>query len=169
MVTDLSIPAPGGDNTGGERGFTMKKVINGKPYDTQIAEKLAEYSYGQGPRDFTHFTEKLYRKRTGEYFLYGEGGPMSKYSVETAQNSWSGSERITPLSISAAQEWAEKVCDGDEYEKIFGAVEEEKVQVTGWVPQVVKDAADELKKTRGIKFADIYAAGVAALKETEGD
>ena len=57
----------------------MKKVINGRRYDTEGAMRLAGYRYGM-PRDLGYWEETLYRKRTGEFFLHGEGGPASKYA-----------------------------------------------------------------------------------------
>lgn len=103
----------------------MKKIINGKRYDTETATRLGEYWNGLSRRDFGFMEETLYRKKTGEYFLYGEGGPASRYSRAVGQNSWSGGERIMPMTIQEAKEWAEKHLDGDEYESIFGEVEED--------------------------------------------
>lgn len=105
----------------------MKKVIDGKRYDTDTAKKLAYDSYSN-PRDFNHWVEELYRKNTGEFFLYGTGGPMSRYAVSTGQNEWSGGEKIIPLTTEAAQAWAEKHLSADEYEAIFGAVAEEAIE-----------------------------------------
>lgn len=101
----------------------MKKVIKGKRYDTETAKEVACDSYSNY-RDFAHWTETLYRKSTGEFFLYGEGGPMSRYAEPVGQTGWSGGEKIIPLSVEAAKEWAEEHLDGDEYEKIFGVIEE---------------------------------------------
>ena len=58
----------------------MKKIINGKKYDTETATKIGEYSNGYSTSDFHYIDETLYRKKTGEFFLYGEGGPMTRYS-----------------------------------------------------------------------------------------
>lgn len=102
----------------------MKKIIDGRRYDTDSAKYLAESIYSNYS-DFHYWKETLYRKTTGEYFLHGEGGPMSRYATATGQNSWSGGERIMPMSIEDAQKWAEEHLDGDEYEKLFGAVEDE--------------------------------------------
>ena len=63
----------------------MKKIINGKKYDTDTAQELASWDNGGGWRDFHHCEETLYRKKTGEFFLFGEGGPMTKYAVSTGQ------------------------------------------------------------------------------------
>jgi len=111
----------------------MKKIINGKVYDTEKAKQVAFYSNAGSWRDFQHYEETLYLKRTGEYFLFGEGGPMTRYARSEGQNSWTGGERIEPLTYAAAKEWAEEHLDGDEYEAIFGeVVEEEGKEVVTW-------------------------------------
>lgn len=102
----------------------MKKIINGKLYDTETAKEIGRKAHGEGPRDFRHYTEELYKKRTGEYFLYGEGGPMSRYAVTVGQNQWSGGEKIIPLDYKAATEWAEENLDADDYQTEFGPVSE---------------------------------------------
>lgn len=111
----------------------MKKIINGKVYDTEKAKQVASYSNAGSWRDFQHYEETLYLKKTGEYFLFGEGGPMTRYARSEGQNSWTGGERIEPLTYAAAKEWAEEHLDGDEYEAIFGeVVEEEGKEVVTW-------------------------------------
>ncbi len=101
----------------------MKKIINGKKYDTDTAKFLGYWTNGLGG-DFRHVREELYRKKTGEYFLYGLGGPMSKYASCVSQNCWGGGEQITPLTEEKAKKWAEMHLSVDEYEAIFGDVEE---------------------------------------------
>ena len=98
----------------------MKKIIDGRKYDTETAVALATYSDGKGWRDFSHFEETLYRKKTGEFFLHGSGGPMTKYSRSRGQNEWSGGDEIIPLKFEAARKWAEEHMDVEEYEEIFG-------------------------------------------------
>jgi len=104
--------------------INMKKVIKGKVYDTEKAEKVGEYWNGIPSNDFRYCYEVLYKKKTGELFLYGTGGAMSRYHCTNGDN-WSGDERIIPLSYKAAQQWAEANLDGDEYEKIFGFIDED--------------------------------------------
>lgn len=70
----------------------MKKIINKKTYDTETAKPVCTYSYVFAG-DFRKVTETLYRKKTGEYFLHGIGGPASKYPKET----------IIPMASSAAE------------------------------------------------------------------
>lgn len=142
----------------------MKKFINGKKYNTATAKRIGDASYSNRT-DFAYWYEELYQKKTGEFFLYGEGGPASKYSRATGQNEWSGSEAITPLTLAEAQEWGEKYLDGDEYEQVFGCIEEGKSQISTWVTDSVKADIDKLRDEQGYTLADIFAAGVNALRD----
>nr|DAG17079.1 MAG TPA: Putative plasmid related protein-helix-helix, DNA BINDING PROTEIN [Caudoviricetes sp.] len=101
----------------------MKKVINGKVYDTGTARKVGCIDFGLEDRLFG-WSETLFVKRTGEYFLLGEGGPGSKYSVRTGVNESSGSTKIFPLAYDEACKWAEDNLDGDEYIAEFGEIAE---------------------------------------------
>ena len=98
----------------------MKKIIKGKLYDTTTAKRLGEYEPRPNTSDFHWYCETLYQKKTGEFFLHGEGNAASKYSKSCGQNEWCGSEKIMPMTFKEAQEWAEKHLDGDEYCEIFG-------------------------------------------------
>ena len=102
----------------------MKKIINGKRYNTESAELCGSHEYGY-PGDFNYVSEELYQKRTGEFFLHGEGGANSKYREEISMNSWSGGEKIIPLTDDEAREWAEEYLDSEDYEKLFTVAEEE--------------------------------------------
>ena len=126
----------------------MKKIINGKLYDTETARELGSDSYSNS-RDFNYWYEALYQKRTGEFFLYGEGGPMSRYARSIDQNSWSGGEKIMPLSAANARKWVEEHLDAEDYEAIFGLPDEdaEKVMLSIQLPadlsaQIRQNAAD---------------------------
>lgn len=102
----------------------MKKIINGKKYDTDTAAEVGYYSNGGGWGDFHHYEETLYRKRTGEFFLYGEGGPMTGYAESCGMNEYCGGWSIKPMTENQAKAWAETHIDADDYEKIFGEVDE---------------------------------------------
>lgn len=123
----------------------MKKIINGKLYDTDTAKEIGSRFHGEGVRDFRHYSETLYRKRTGEYFLYGEGGPMSRYAETIGQNQWSGGEKIIPLDYKAATKWAEENMDADDYQAEFGQVSEEGERVTLSI-SVDAAVADRIRK-----------------------
>lgn len=97
----------------------MKRIIHNRVYDTETAQKLGEWNNGYYTSDFPFCAETLYRKRTGEYFLFGEGHAMSKYASHSGNNSGWG-EKIIPLSYEEAQKWAEEHLDADDYISIFG-------------------------------------------------
>ena len=104
----------------------MKKIINGKRYDTSKAKEIGYWSNNLSNHDFNHCDEWLYKKRTGEYFLYGEGGPMTRYA-ERVGDMWGGGSEITPLSYEDARQWAEEHLDADEYEAEFEVIEDDKI------------------------------------------
>lgn len=103
----------------------MKKIINGKVYDTTTAERVGGWSNNCSTGDFNYCSEELYQKRTGEFFLFGEGGPRSKYAVSCGNNDWGYGKRIIPLTYEAAQKWAEEHLSAEGYEAIFGEVVED--------------------------------------------
>lgn len=101
----------------------MKMIISGKLYDTEKAKRLGVDGGGDG---MSSWSEYLYQKRTGEFFLHGIGGPATKYAeYVAASNAWSGGEKIQPMSVDAAQKWAEEHLDADEYDTIFGLPDED--------------------------------------------
>ena len=102
----------------------MKKIINGRVYDTEKAKELGTYANYGSWRDFSHLEETLYRKKTGEYFLYGVGGPRSPYAEHTV-NGWGSGDAIRPLTFEDARKWAEEKLSAGEYESFFGEVSED--------------------------------------------
>ena len=101
----------------------MKKIIYNRMYNTETAECLADWDNGLSRRDFNYLDEYLYRKKTGEYFLYGIGGPNTWCSQPVGEM-FSGGEKIEPLTEQEAREWAERRLGADEYIEIFGEPEE---------------------------------------------
>lgn len=96
----------------------MEKIIKGKRYNTATAEAVAEHEYLYRS-DFEWVHEILYQKRTGEYFLWGEGGPKSKYRKKVEQRVFVDGEGIKPLTIDEAKAFVEKYGTPEEYEKLF--------------------------------------------------
>ena len=101
----------------------MKKIINGKKYDTETAVWICNHSDGY-TSDFNFIDEDLYRKKTGEFFLAGEGGAMTEYSHTVSQNCWARGSGIFPLTINEAREWGEDHMNCKEFEEVFGEVAE---------------------------------------------
>lgn len=126
----------------------MKKIINGRMYDTNTANGVGEWESSYGYTDFHWYQEKLFRKRTGEYFLYGEGNAASPYRRAVEQNCWTGSEDIKPLTVEEARIWAEEHLTADEYETEFGEVSEDESRMAicitlprSMVEQIKREAA----------------------------
>ena len=140
----------------------MKKIINQKRYDTDTAKKLGTREYSH-PGDFNWTSETLYQKRTGEFFLHGEGGAASKYAEAVGQNSWSGGERIMPLSFEDARKWAEENLEADEYEAIFGEVSEDGAKKT--IGLSLPESVVEKLRTEAGKSGQTMSDIVAGLVE----
>lgn len=130
----------------------MRKIINGRLYDTDKAQEMGSYQYLY-PRDFAWTHEVLYRKRTGEFFTWGEGGPRSRYAV-SEDHGWSSGEAITPISFEDAQAWAEEHLEAEEYEAIFGEVSEdaEDVVISAKLPAAVDAKLRRMAAESGISI-----------------
>lgn len=133
----------------------MKKIINGKRYDTTTARYVGGWNNNRGFRDFSHCYEDLYCKKTGEYFLYGAGGPMSKYAESTGQNQWSGGEDIVLMTAEEAREWAEEKLPPEKYEAEFTVIEDE--------PLEPGTRIRELREAAGLTQTDL--AGLAGMAQ----
>lgn len=48
----------------------MKKIINGKKYDTDMAKEVGYDNNGLLCSDFYYIEETLYKKKTGEFFMW---------------------------------------------------------------------------------------------------
>lgn len=101
----------------------MRKVICGRMFDTETAKKLGEWnSKMKGILNYDrafnnsyggYWEEAVYRKETGEYFLY------SWSYIDTGTGG-----HLELLSESDAKKILMQMLDGDQYEAIFGKVKE---------------------------------------------
>lgn len=89
----------------------MKKIINGKLYDTETAREVGSWTNGLGYNDIHFIRRTLYKKKTGEFFSHEEVGS-------------SGLQDIIPLSLQEAKRFAETFLTVEEYIETFGEVEE---------------------------------------------
>ena len=143
----------------------MKKIIGGRKYDTTTATKVGEYEDGL-KSDYRYFSETLYRKRGGEYFLHGYGHGRSRYATQLGDGYWGTGERIIPLSYEDARKWAEEHLDADDYESEFGAVGEdegESVVLSVRVSPAAKSALDRVAARTGRSKGDIVTEALLAL------
>ena len=134
----------------------MKKIIEGRVYNTDTAELVGEWANTYNTRDFNFCIEKLYRKKTGEFFFHCRGGAMSKYAVSVGSNAMSGSEQIRPISFEYAKRWAEEHLTADEYEKLFGEVAEDDSRRVVGISLTVT-AHEKLKQTAGKRGITVSA------------
>lgn len=97
----------------------LKRIIDGKTYNTETATQLASWSSANNP-DTAHQQYEhggiLFQTRFGAYFVvqYDEG-----------QDPWDDNyEKLIPLEPEQAQRWAEKHCSADDVEALFGEMPE---------------------------------------------
>ena len=92
----------------------MKKIINGKKYDTKTANYIATREWMDSTVN-QWMQEDLYCKKTGEYFRFDDKsttwGNINRYTS------------IVPLTLEEAKKWVEKHINS-RYEELFGQVEE---------------------------------------------
>lgn len=97
----------------------MKKIVEGKRYDTTRAEEIASWGNHYYVGDFHHCEETLYRTKGGAFFLHGEGGPLSGYAEACGNNSWCSGSDIRPLTPQEAFRLCEEHDQIDAMEKHF--------------------------------------------------
>lgn len=94
--------------------------IDNKRYNIDKAKLIAVWDNGLCAWDFDFLREMLYRKKTGEFFLYGVGGARTKYqAVDGDGKSSIGGEEIVPLTEEAAKEWLKTYAGEVTYKSIF--------------------------------------------------
>lgn len=129
----------------------MKKIINGKTYNTDTAKKIAVKEYGDSTKDLFYSERSLYQKKDGEYFIHSCGGAGTIYATEK-ENGWTGSgEVIEPVTAKEAEEFMSVYIimdykDGDlfttEFEKLDEAIFEAECQ-WNYLTEKERDARDE--------------------------
>ena len=84
----------------------MKRVVDGKVYDTDTAKLVYEYSRGfSGVARFIY--EGLYKTKLGRFFIEYSGGPYSVYG-ECEGSTVSGSSGIRVVDADEAMKWCER-------------------------------------------------------------
>lgn len=139
----------------------MRKVLGGSMYDTETAKFLGFCEYGR-PGDFNHYSERLYRTKSGKYFIYGEGGARTRYAGRSG-DLWTDGELIDPVTEDVAKQWAEKELTGDEYEAAFGDVVEDTAQISATIKTELKEKFDAKKKERGMTTVDLLSDMIEIL------
>lgn len=113
----------------------MRKIIRGRVYDTDTASLVGGGLAGL----------ELYRKKTGEYFMYD----------------LKAKRPIQPLDFAEARSWAEKSLDKDVYSTHFepGACSSDSgmERMVVILPTAVKQALDLKSSETGKTFAELIA------------
>ena len=87
----------------------MKKVINGKAYDSETAKEIVAWRSGDNKRDFSCCFETLYRTKNGQFFLYGEGHGNTEWGADFESGRTRGwGEDIKLLNKEETLSWMEK-------------------------------------------------------------
>ena len=97
----------------------MKQIIEGKRYDTATAQEIGSGGGKAYPGDFRYYSESLYKTPRGNFFLCGEGGPLSRYGRPAYGGGTCGGEGIIPVSREDALNWCEEHLDIEDYQEYF--------------------------------------------------
>ena len=98
----------------------MKAIINGLRYDTDKATLIGDDCASCSRSDYSWWSAGLFKTpRSGRFFLAGRGGPMTQFSHPYGQNGSQGGEKIIPMSVEEAREWAERYLTAEEVENGF--------------------------------------------------
>jgi len=93
----------------------MKKIIDGKLYNTETAKLIAEHNNGKNRGDYNVIEEKLYLTRKGQWFHHIFGGANTLFAKMSKLFSAEG-EKIVLLT---QQEAINLLIDWDEDEIVL--------------------------------------------------
>jgi hypothetical protein len=99
----------------------VKKIIDGKRYDTDTATHVVNLWNGHPRNDFKFEDSDLYLTKSGNWFLAGSGGPTSRWS-ETIGNASTYGSGITPISPADVRAILESANRTDLVERYFSSV-----------------------------------------------
>lgn len=103
----------------------MRKIIDGKAYDTKTASFICDVSPpGFYRGDFRYEDTGLYKSPRGRFFLSGAGGPLTRWAVAEGQNGHRGGSGICVLDEEEAKELCERYGSVSDFEEAFGDPEE---------------------------------------------
>lgn len=97
----------------------IRRVIEGKVYDTDTAQHVMHVSSPNHGGSSTWENTDLYRTSKGRWFLAGEGGGSTRWRRQQGSNAYVDGEGIKPLTEAEAKTLLEQ--DADIYEIYFEA------------------------------------------------
>lgn len=101
----------------------MKKIINGKKYDTETAKEICHYQNTWDTGNFNYDAYTLYLKRTGEFFFLHE--TYNRREILTV-------DQFTRVAftndkdeyVSFPEDFVSEYGSVEQYEELFGEVSE---------------------------------------------
>ena len=139
------------------------QIINGKRYDINRATILYNWNNRKLESDPDYLSESLYRKKTGEYFLYGIGGANTRYGVWEGVTGRAG-DKIMPLTPAEARLWVESHATADEYAEIFSVLEKAPMRFNSVSPEI-RQKMERIREETGKTLTEIFEE---AIKEYQG-
>jgi|SRR5215472_2324909 len=87
----------------------MKRIIDGKRYDTDTAEHVAEVGNDYNRSDFRWEVSNVYTTKRAAWFIAGKGGPMSRWARKVeGGGTWTDGEGLEVLTQDEARELLEQ-------------------------------------------------------------
>ena len=113
----------------------VKRIIDGKTYNTETATQLASWSSTHNP-DTAQRPEHggiLFQTRHGAYFVVNHNDGLEPWE--------DGYQKLIPLDPEQVQRWAEQYCSAQEIEALFGEMPEAgdaEAKLTLRMPEVLR-------------------------------
>ncbi len=132
----------------------MKEIINGVCYDTEKAV-LIEFTESEFKKeDIRWSVTRLYRTKSGQYFLYGIGSPGSPYAQPDDIHTYTEGEMIIPMTLNKVTDWAEEYLSDKGLKNILKDMERNLKRLGLEVPTYLKTSLLRLgKRERDDKLA----------------
>jgi hypothetical protein len=103
-----------------EETKTMKRIIDGRIYDTATAEEICELRNTANRGDFRWEATSLYRSPKGAFFLAGQGGAMSRWAQAAQGGGHGGGEGMVLVPEDEARALVEEHASVAVYVATFG-------------------------------------------------
>jgi hypothetical protein len=100
-----------------------EKIIDGKLYSTEKAEKICVLDCFHNKGDFGWHSTALYRSPKGSFFLAGRGGPRSMWAQSIPGGGSQDGDGIRVVDEQEARRIAEEELSVEDYTKVFGTPE----------------------------------------------
>lgn len=96
----------------------MRRVIDGKRYDTETAQEVHAWDNGRYQSDFRYRAKSLFRTAKGAWFIYHEGGAMTDMARTVGDASAAGAD-IEPVTDRDALAFLESHGGEEAIELVF--------------------------------------------------